>query len=72
MGVHRAVAVLDLWEAAERLPPVERALALAAAAGPPAEAGELARLPLGRRDARLLRLRTGVAARRDGGVPGLR
>jgi hypothetical protein len=57
MGGPSAVTVLDLWEAAERLPPVERSLALAAAAGPPAGADELARLPLGRRDARLLRLR---------------
>ena len=52
-----AVAALDLWEAAERLPPVERTLALAAAAGPPSGADELARLPLGSRDARLLRIR---------------
>ena len=51
-----AVATLDLWEAAERLPPVERSLMLAAAAGPPAAAEELALLPLGCRDARLLGL----------------
>jgi hypothetical protein len=56
-----AAVTLDLWEGAEGLRPVERALALAAAAGPPAEPGELAALPLGRRDARLLRLRTALA-----------
>ena len=56
-----AVAALDLWEAAERLPAVERSLVLAAAAGPPAGADELARLPLGRRDALLLRLRDAPA-----------
>ncbi len=59
MGGPSALAVLELWEAAERLPPVERTLALAAAAGPPEDAGELARLPVGRRDALLLRLRAG-------------
>jgi len=36
-------------------------VALAAAADPPATAAEVAALPLGRRDARLLRLRTGLA-----------
>jgi hypothetical protein len=50
-----AAATLDLWEAAGRLGPVERALALAAVAEP-AEVDELARLPLGRRDALILRL----------------
>jgi hypothetical protein len=51
-----AAAVLDLWQAAERRRPVERALALAAASedGPGAE--ELAALPVGRRDARILAL----------------
>lgn len=58
-----AVAVLDLWEAAERLSPVERSLVLAAAGGPVVGDDELARLPLGRRDARLLRLRTATAGR---------
>jgi hypothetical protein len=56
-----AAVTLELWEGAEGLRPVERALALAAAAGPPARADELASLPLGRRDARLLRLRTELA-----------
>jgi len=51
-----AAAVLDLWEAAERRRPVERALALAAAAGEGPGAEELAALPVGRRDARILAL----------------
>jgi hypothetical protein len=52
-----AAATLDLWETGVGLGSVERSLALAAAADP-ASVGmdELARLPLGRRDARLLRL----------------
>jgi hypothetical protein len=56
-----AAVTLDLWEGAEGLRPVERALALAAAAEPPTDATALAALPLGRRDARLLRLRTALA-----------
>src|SRR5262245_21581831 len=59
-----AAAMIDLWETAERLPPLERALALAAAAAPPAEAEELETLALGRRDARVLALHTAVAGRR--------
>jgi hypothetical protein len=57
-----AAATLDLWQAAHALGPVERALVLAAEAGP-ADAGvdELARLPLGRRDARLLDLHTALS-----------
>jgi hypothetical protein len=51
-----AAAVLDLWQAAERRRPVERALALAAAAGDAPRAEELAALPVGRRDARILAL----------------
>jgi hypothetical protein len=51
-----AAAVLDLWQAAERRRPVERALALAAAAGDERGAEELAVLPVGRRDARILAL----------------
>ncbi|MFL5936731.1 MAG: hypothetical protein ACJ76U_07785 [Gaiellaceae bacterium] len=50
-----AAATLELWEAADGLPPVERSLALAAAAGG-APVDEVARLPLGRRDALLLGL----------------
>lgn len=53
--------VLDLWERAEPLDPVGRALALAAAVDPPVTPDEVAALPLGRRDARLLRLRAGLA-----------
>jgi hypothetical protein len=48
-----ASAALDLWQAAEERPPVERSLVLAAAVGEP---DEVERLPLGRRDARLLEL----------------
>jgi hypothetical protein len=55
-----AAATIELWEAAVRLAPLERALALAAAA-PSADAEELAGLPLGRRDARLLALHTALA-----------
>ena len=50
-----AAALLDLWEAAGRLGPVERSLALAAADDSRPEE-ELATLPLGQRDARILRL----------------
>ena len=57
-----AAATLDLWEAARELRPVERALALAAA-GEPVGAEELARLPLGRRDARILELHEALAGR---------
>ncbi|HEY2937226.1 MAG TPA: hypothetical protein VGJ25_11545 [Gaiellaceae bacterium] len=57
-----ATATIDLWEAAERLAPVERSLALAAAADASApDVDELARLPLGRRDARLLGLHAALA-----------
>src|SRR5262245_58865909 len=49
-----SVAILGLWEEANALPPVERALVLASLEGGGAD--ELARLPLGRRDARLLRV----------------
>jgi len=52
-----AAVTLDLWETGAGLGPVERSLALAAAADPAArDAYDVARLPLGRRDARLLRL----------------
>lgn len=69
MGGPSARAVLDLWETAEGLPPVERALALAEAAGPSAAADELSRLPLGQRDARLLRLRPEGALEATAGCP---
>src|SRR5918999_902203 len=54
-----AAVTLALWEAAEGLERTPRALMLAGAepAGPLLPAEELERLPLGRRDARLLRLR---------------
>jgi hypothetical protein len=63
MGGSSAVDVIDLWEAVEGLPPVERPLALAAAAEPNLGSYELSHLPLGRRDARLLQLRPGEAGR---------
>ena len=47
---------LELWERARGLPESARALVLAAGADPEAAPEELARLPLGRRDARLLEL----------------
>jgi hypothetical protein len=56
-----AAATLDLWERAEHLPPVQRAVALAVAAEDGAEERDVARLPLGRRDERLLHLRAILA-----------
>jgi hypothetical protein len=50
-----AAATLDLWQAGEALAPIERPLALAAAVDARPH-DELAQLPLGRRDARLLAL----------------
>jgi len=59
-----AAALLDLWQAAEPREPVARSLALAAAADPEAAgADDLARLPLGRRDSRLLALHEALAGR---------
>ena len=58
-----AAATLDLWERAERLPTIDRAVALAAAADPDSDAAAVARLPLGRRDERLLRLRSELTSR---------
>jgi hypothetical protein len=52
-----AAATLDLWQEVEGRDPVERSLALVAAAG--REPDEVARLPLGRRDAILLELYAG-------------
>ena len=52
-----AAATLELWQEAERRDALERTLVLAAAAeGGSATADELARLPLGRRDERVLAL----------------
>jgi hypothetical protein len=56
MSAMSASATLALWDAGDGLPGVERALALAAGAGGAAGRDEVARLPLGRRDARLLTL----------------
>lgn len=56
-----AAATLDLWERAEGLPPVGRAVALAVATEPEADERIVAGLPLGRRDERLLRLRAALA-----------
>ncbi|MBY5530198.1 hypothetical protein E0H93_34820 [Rhizobium leguminosarum bv. viciae] len=50
-------SLLDLWEHASRLTPTVRPLALLALAVPAAHADMLAGLPLGVRDAHLLRLR---------------
>jgi hypothetical protein len=56
-----AAATLDLWERTARLPAVDRAVALAVAAEPTFDVEAMAQLPVGRRDARLLRLRTELA-----------
>jgi hypothetical protein len=52
-----ATRTLDLWERAQQLAPIERAVELAKAATPAAARDDVAALPLGRRDARLLLLR---------------
>lgn len=49
--------ILTVWETAHRYHPVDQALALLMAAEPEHTRDELAALPLGRRDARLLALR---------------
>jgi hypothetical protein len=54
-------ATLDLWQAADRRPQVARALVLASAGGE--EPDELERLPLGRRDARLIALHAALGGR---------
>ena len=56
-----AAATLDLWERADNLPPVRRAVVLAVASQPEADEQSVTRLPLGRRDERLLRLRAVLA-----------
>ena len=57
-------ATLDLWADAERRGPVERTLVLAAAGEDDGSSpGELARLPLGRRDGRLLSLHGALGGR---------
>jgi hypothetical protein len=49
--------MLSVWERGQARPPVERALALLAAACPGETLDDLAALPVGRRDARLMVLR---------------
>lgn len=58
MSVLAPGSLLELWERAEPLTPVERAVALAAVVDPPTDEADVLSLPLGRRDARLLRLRS--------------
>jgi hypothetical protein len=53
MSTVSAAAVLDLWERAERASPIDRAVALAAGDAP---LDDVAALPVGHRDARLLQL----------------
>jgi hypothetical protein len=57
MRAPTAAQLLDAWERALSESPTRRALSLLAAAHPELSEGELAALPIGRRDARLLRLR---------------
>ena len=52
-----ASELLEVWERGLTRTPAQRVLALLAAAHPDVSADELAGLPIGRRDARLLRLR---------------
>jgi hypothetical protein len=56
MRVPGATELLDIWEAGASLPLPRRALLLLAAACPEASGDELAALPVGRCDARLLQL----------------
>lgn len=56
--------LLELWEHSLGLHPAARALELAAAADPAHTAGELAAMPVGVREARLLEFRTGLAGPR--------
>ena len=52
-----AASLLNLWEAGRGRTPVEQALLLLSVAFPERAPGELAQLPIGQRDALLLRLR---------------
>ena len=63
MAVIGDTELLELWEHSLGLDPAARALRLAAAVDPPRTPGELAGMPLGARDARLLELRAGLAGR---------
>lgn len=65
MGTLGAAALLRAWEAGRDLHPVDRALALLAAADPRAGRGALAALPLPERDRRLLALRPSRGAALD-------
>jgi hypothetical protein len=55
--VPSAAELLDHWEGGLQQPPARRMLGLLAAACPEAAAGDIAALPIGRRDAGLLELR---------------
>ena len=57
MRVPSAAELLDAWEHALSESPIRRALSLLSIAYPELRADEIAALPLGRRDARLLQLR---------------
>lgn len=56
-----AAALLQLWERALPLDTASRAVLLAASVAPPAGTDEVMEWPLGRRDARLLQLRTALS-----------
>jgi hypothetical protein len=55
-----AAELLDVWEQGQARSPIDRALLLLAAACPELHAEELAGLPIGQRDAELLRLRVWI------------
>lgn len=57
MRVPGVAELLDIWEVGASLPPPRRALLLLAASCPETDSDELAALPIGDRDARLLQLR---------------
>lgn len=59
-----AQRALEAWEEGQRSDPLERPLALLAAALPEHDSERLSRLPLGRRDALLMRLRERTFGRR--------
>jgi len=60
--------ILQVWETASSQEPVDRALTILAAASSGKSRDELARLPIGDRDARLLDLREGTFGRRAIGM----
>ena len=61
MAVIGDTELLELWEHSLGLDPAARAVALAAAVDPARTPGELAGMPVGARDARLLELRAGLS-----------